>query len=213
MAAPLREAFGRPVCCTLQGEELFVNGLPTRIGSGHSPSSADRSLVSIASSRSANTARASWNSSSASRPAACRSSRSASTWRATSGGPMSRPPIRTWGPARTPRTWGPAFRLRPATAEPPQRCARRRAAGPTASATSRASRPRRVFTSSPTLMLAFAAARRMFSCGLTWRAISRPRTNATWLTRSARSARPASARVPLSRGARSRRQAGVPARP
>ncbi|HEY6361056.1 MAG TPA: glycosyltransferase family 4 protein [Vicinamibacterales bacterium] len=28
MAAPLREAFGRPVCCTLQGEELFVNGLP-----------------------------------------------------------------------------------------------------------------------------------------------------------------------------------------
>ena len=29
MAAPLREAFGRPVCCTLQGEELFVNGLPS----------------------------------------------------------------------------------------------------------------------------------------------------------------------------------------
>jgi glycosyltransferase involved in cell wall biosynthesis len=27
MAAPLREAFGRPVCCTLQGEELFLNGL------------------------------------------------------------------------------------------------------------------------------------------------------------------------------------------
>ena len=28
MASPLRDAFGRPVCCTLQGEELFVNGLP-----------------------------------------------------------------------------------------------------------------------------------------------------------------------------------------
>ncbi len=27
LAAPLREAFGRPVCCTLQGEELFLNGL------------------------------------------------------------------------------------------------------------------------------------------------------------------------------------------
>jgi len=28
MAAPLRTAFGRPVCCTLQGEELFLDGLP-----------------------------------------------------------------------------------------------------------------------------------------------------------------------------------------
>jgi glycosyltransferase involved in cell wall biosynthesis len=27
LAAPLREAFGRPVLCTLQGEELFINGL------------------------------------------------------------------------------------------------------------------------------------------------------------------------------------------
>jgi glycosyltransferase involved in cell wall biosynthesis len=27
MAAPLRETFGRPVCCTVQGEELFVEGL------------------------------------------------------------------------------------------------------------------------------------------------------------------------------------------
>jgi glycosyltransferase involved in cell wall biosynthesis len=27
MAAPVREAFSRPVCCTLQGEELFLNGL------------------------------------------------------------------------------------------------------------------------------------------------------------------------------------------
>ena len=27
MAAPLRKAFDRPVCCTLQGEELFINGL------------------------------------------------------------------------------------------------------------------------------------------------------------------------------------------
>jgi glycosyltransferase involved in cell wall biosynthesis len=27
MAAPLREALGRPVCCTLQGEELFLDGL------------------------------------------------------------------------------------------------------------------------------------------------------------------------------------------
>ena len=27
MAAPLREATGRPVCCTLQGEELFLQGL------------------------------------------------------------------------------------------------------------------------------------------------------------------------------------------
>jgi len=27
MAAPLRDAFGRPVCCTLQGEELFIDGL------------------------------------------------------------------------------------------------------------------------------------------------------------------------------------------
>ena len=27
MAAPLREALQRPVCCTLQGEELFLNGL------------------------------------------------------------------------------------------------------------------------------------------------------------------------------------------
>jgi glycosyltransferase involved in cell wall biosynthesis len=29
LAAPLREAFGCPVCCTLQGEELFLDGLPT----------------------------------------------------------------------------------------------------------------------------------------------------------------------------------------
>jgi len=28
MAAPLKAALGRPVCCTLQGEELFLNGLP-----------------------------------------------------------------------------------------------------------------------------------------------------------------------------------------
>lgn len=27
LAKPLRKAFGRPVCCTLQGEELFLNGL------------------------------------------------------------------------------------------------------------------------------------------------------------------------------------------
>src|SRR5436190_3961532 len=27
MAEPLRSAFGRPICCTLQGEELFLNGL------------------------------------------------------------------------------------------------------------------------------------------------------------------------------------------
>lgn len=27
MAEPLRKAFGRPVCCTLQGEELFLNSL------------------------------------------------------------------------------------------------------------------------------------------------------------------------------------------
>ncbi len=27
MAAPLAQAFGRPVCCTLQGEELFLDGL------------------------------------------------------------------------------------------------------------------------------------------------------------------------------------------
>ena len=27
MAAPLKRAFGRPVCCTLQGEELFLDGL------------------------------------------------------------------------------------------------------------------------------------------------------------------------------------------
>jgi hypothetical protein len=27
LAAPLKSAFGRPVCCTLQGEELFLNGL------------------------------------------------------------------------------------------------------------------------------------------------------------------------------------------
>ena len=27
MAAPLREAFHRPICCTLQGEELFIDGL------------------------------------------------------------------------------------------------------------------------------------------------------------------------------------------
>ncbi|MGH9785174.1 MAG: glycosyltransferase family 4 protein, partial [Terriglobia bacterium] len=27
LAAPLRRAFERPVCCTLQGEELFINGL------------------------------------------------------------------------------------------------------------------------------------------------------------------------------------------
>ncbi len=31
MAAPLRAAFGRPVCCTLQGEELFLDGLPPRV--------------------------------------------------------------------------------------------------------------------------------------------------------------------------------------
>jgi glycosyltransferase involved in cell wall biosynthesis len=27
MAAPLKRAFGRPVCCTMQGEELFIDGL------------------------------------------------------------------------------------------------------------------------------------------------------------------------------------------
>ena len=27
LAAPLREAFQRPICCTLQGEELFLDGL------------------------------------------------------------------------------------------------------------------------------------------------------------------------------------------
>jgi len=27
LAAPLKRALGRPVCCTLQGEELFINGL------------------------------------------------------------------------------------------------------------------------------------------------------------------------------------------
>lgn len=27
MAAPLRQAFKRPICCTLQGEELFIDGL------------------------------------------------------------------------------------------------------------------------------------------------------------------------------------------
>jgi glycosyltransferase involved in cell wall biosynthesis len=27
LAAPIREALGRPVCCTLQGEDLFLNGL------------------------------------------------------------------------------------------------------------------------------------------------------------------------------------------
>jgi glycosyltransferase involved in cell wall biosynthesis len=39
MAAPLREATGRPVCCTLQGEELFLNGLL--------PSYRDRALEAI----------------------------------------------------------------------------------------------------------------------------------------------------------------------
>ena len=28
LAAPLRAALGRPVCCTLQGEDLFIEGLP-----------------------------------------------------------------------------------------------------------------------------------------------------------------------------------------
>lgn len=28
LAGPLREALGRPVCCTLQGEDLFLEGLP-----------------------------------------------------------------------------------------------------------------------------------------------------------------------------------------
>ncbi|MAG68770.1 MAG: glycosyltransferase family 4 protein [Vicinamibacterales bacterium] len=28
LASPLREALGRPVCCTLQGEDLFLDGLP-----------------------------------------------------------------------------------------------------------------------------------------------------------------------------------------
>jgi glycosyltransferase involved in cell wall biosynthesis len=28
LAAPLKEALGRPVCCTLQGEDLFLEGLP-----------------------------------------------------------------------------------------------------------------------------------------------------------------------------------------
>src|SRR3954470_15090311 len=27
LARPLREAFGRPICCTLQGEDLFLDGL------------------------------------------------------------------------------------------------------------------------------------------------------------------------------------------
>ncbi len=30
LAAPLKRAVGRPVCCTLQGEELFLDGLPGR---------------------------------------------------------------------------------------------------------------------------------------------------------------------------------------
>src|ERR1044072_816086 len=28
LAGPLREALGRPICCTLQGEDLFLEGLP-----------------------------------------------------------------------------------------------------------------------------------------------------------------------------------------
>jgi glycosyltransferase involved in cell wall biosynthesis len=39
MAAPLRQAFGRPICCTLQGEELFIDGLP--------PAYRDRALALI----------------------------------------------------------------------------------------------------------------------------------------------------------------------
>jgi glycosyltransferase involved in cell wall biosynthesis len=39
MAAPLRDATGRPVCCTLQGEELFLNGLQ--------PAYRDRALEAI----------------------------------------------------------------------------------------------------------------------------------------------------------------------
>ena len=30
LARPLKEALGRPVCCTLQGEDLFLEGLPRR---------------------------------------------------------------------------------------------------------------------------------------------------------------------------------------
>jgi glycosyl transferase family 4 len=30
LAAPLKQAVGRPICCTLQGEELFLNGLESR---------------------------------------------------------------------------------------------------------------------------------------------------------------------------------------
>ena len=33
MADPLRRAFNRPICCTLQGEELFLNGLANRTAS------------------------------------------------------------------------------------------------------------------------------------------------------------------------------------
>ena len=27
LAGPLKRAFGRPICCTMQGEELFLDGL------------------------------------------------------------------------------------------------------------------------------------------------------------------------------------------
>ena len=40
MAEPLRKAVGRPICCTLQGEELFLNGLTDpypRSGDRHDP--------------------------------------------------------------------------------------------------------------------------------------------------------------------------------
>ena len=57
MAAPLKAAFGRPVCCTLQGEELFLNGLVPPYRSGPSRSSASRCATSTASSPSATTAR------------------------------------------------------------------------------------------------------------------------------------------------------------
>ena len=49
-ARPLAEAFGRPVCCVLQGEDLFLDGLIEPYRTAPAISSASRSGMSIGSS-------------------------------------------------------------------------------------------------------------------------------------------------------------------
>ena len=47
LAAPLRRALKRPICCTLQGEDLFLNGQEGLYGYAHLSSGEEASAVGV----------------------------------------------------------------------------------------------------------------------------------------------------------------------